>query len=129
MAGCAAAGEARYREIKAAPEKMHRARLAEKAGAELLEDAVAVHEDLQEAPYGIGIVGGMAPVFRKPDRVRQFVWHLVDHNGNAELGQRGLRGGVEAGNRFSGKRELPLRAVAGRDAQNMVDKIKVDLER
>ena len=53
MARRATAREARHREIETAPEEMHRACLAEKAGAELLEDAVAVDEDLQEAPDGV----------------------------------------------------------------------------
>ena len=43
MARRATAREARHRQIETAPEEMHRARLAEEAGAELLEDAVA-HE-------------------------------------------------------------------------------------
>ena len=76
---------------------MHRACLAEEAGAELLEDAIAVDEDLQEAPDGIGIVGGMRGILREPHRIRQFVRHLVDDNGNAEFGKCGQRGGVETG--------------------------------
>jgi hypothetical protein len=36
---------------------------------------------------------------------------------------------MEARNRLSGERELPLCAVAGRDPQNVFDEIKVDLER
>ena len=129
MARRAPAGEARHREIETAPEEMHRARLAEEAGAELLEDAVAVHEDLQEAPDRVGIVGGMRGVLRKPDRVRQLVRHLVDGNGNAEFGKRGDRRGMEARDRLSGERKLPLCAVAGRDPQDVIDEIEVDLER
>ena len=40
-----------------------------------------------------------------------------------------MRGGVEAGDRVPGQRKLPLRAVAGRDAQAVVDEIEIDLER
>jgi len=42
MARRAPAGEAGHSEVKAAPEEMHRARLAEEAGAELLEDPIAI---------------------------------------------------------------------------------------
>src|SRR5437764_4110326 len=118
MARRAASRETRYRQVKTAPEEMHWARLAEKAGAELLEDAVAVQEDLQEALHGVWIVGRMRGVPRKPDRVRQFIRHFVDRDGNAELGERGHRRGVEARNRLSRQCKLPLRAVAGRDAQD-----------
>jgi hypothetical protein len=41
---------------------MHRAGLAEEAGSELLEDAVAIDENLQEAPDSIGIVGSVRGV-------------------------------------------------------------------
>ena len=41
----------------------------------------------------------------------------------------GKRGSVEAGDRMSRQRKVPLRAVAGRNAQAMVDEIEVDLER
>src|SRR6185295_12149811 len=124
----AAAGEARHREIETAPKEMHRARLAEKAGAELFEDAVAVDEDLQETSDGLGVVGGMRAVQREPHRIGQFVWHLVYGNSNAEFGKRGKCGGVEAGDRMTRQRKVPMRAVAGRDAQAMVDEIEIDLE-
>ena len=45
----AAAGKPRHREIEAAPEEMHRARLAEEAGAELLEHAIGIDQDLPES--------------------------------------------------------------------------------
>src|SRR6478735_11310553 len=125
----AASRETCHRKIETAPKEMHRARLAEKAGAELLEEAIAVHEDLQETSYSVRVVGRMRGVQRKPDRVRQFVRHLVDSSGNAEFGERRHRSGVEAGDGVPGKRKLPLCTIAGRDAQDVIDKIEVDLER
>src|SRR5262249_9586250 len=62
--------EAGHREIEASPEEMHRARLAEKAGAELLEDAIDIDKDLEEAPDRIAIVGGMDLVLGEFERVR-----------------------------------------------------------
>ena len=84
---------------------MHRARLAEEAGAELLEDAVAIDEDLQEAPDGVGIVGSVRGVFGKLHRIRQFVRHLVDGNGNAEFGERRHAWRIEAGDGVTGQRK------------------------
>ena len=52
-----AAREAGHREIEAAPEEMNGTRLADEAGAELLEDAVGIAEDLQKAPHGLRVVG------------------------------------------------------------------------
>src|SRR5450759_950552 len=89
MARRAPARKARHREIEAAPEEMHRTRLAKEAGAELLEHPVGIHKDLQEAPHGVWIVGSMPVVLRKPDRLRQFVGHLVDGDANAKLREIG----------------------------------------
>src|SRR5580692_9130600 len=56
MARRAAARKARDREIETAPEEMHRASLAEKAGAELLEHPIDADENPEEAADGVGIV-------------------------------------------------------------------------
>src|SRR5205814_6447 len=48
----APAGKARDGEIETAPEKMHRAHLAEKAGAEEAEDALDLDQGLPEAADG-----------------------------------------------------------------------------
>src|SRR5882672_469829 len=115
MARRATAREARYRQIETAPEEMHRACLAEEAGAELLEDAVGIDEDLQEAPDGVGIVGSVRGVFGEFYRIGQLVRCLVDGNGYTESAKRGKRGGVEACDGMIRQRKVPLRAVAGRD--------------
>jgi len=107
---------------------MDRARLAQKAGAELLEHAVGVHKNLQEAPHRSRIIGGMFLVLRKPDRLRQFVRHFVDGDVDAGFPKRGHDGGVETRHRLSGQRKLPLRAVAGGNAQSMIDQVEVDLK-
>ena len=64
---------------------MHRARLAEEAGAELLEHAVGIDKDLQEAPHRIRVVGGVPVSCENRIGVRQFVRHLVDGDVNAEF--------------------------------------------
>src|ERR1700694_2231884 len=128
MARRAPARKARYREIEAAPEEVHRARLAEERSAELLEHTVGTYKDLQEAPYGVRIVGSMPVVLRKPDRLRQFVGHLVDGDANAECCEISHDRRIKTCDRLPGQRKLPRCAVAGRNPQGMIDKIEVDLE-
>src|SRR5512138_3731230 len=108
MAWRRTAGKARNREVEAAPEEMHRARLAEKTGAELFEHTIAVDEDLLEALHGFGIIGRMRRVLRESCRVRQFVWHFVDDDVDSDVVQCRHDCCVEARNRLSGQGELAL---------------------
>src|SRR5665213_275944 len=107
---------------------MHRARFAEEAGAELLEYAIGVDEDLKKTPHCAGIVGRVPIILREPDRVRQFVWYLVDDDLDSDVGEIGHHGRVEARDRLPGQSKLAREAVAGRDPQRMVDEVEVDLE-
>ena len=70
MAGRATAGKPRHREIEAPPEEMHRARLAEEAGAELFEHPVGIDEDLEEATHRVAVVGRVVCILREFDRRR-----------------------------------------------------------
>ena len=67
-----ASGKSRYREVEAAPEEVHWACLAEKAGAELLEYTIGVDQNLEKALHRVRIVGGVSMVLRKADRLRYF---------------------------------------------------------
>src|ERR1700730_847372 len=128
MARRVPAGKACDREIEAAPEEMHRACLAEEAGAELLEDAVGIDENLQKAPHRGRIVGCIFPVLRKPSRLRQFVGHLVDRDVNAEVCKVSHDSGIEACHRLSGQCQLPLCAVAGGGPEGMIYGVEIYLE-
>src|SRR5258708_39716284 len=103
MARRAAAGKTRHSEIETAPEEMHRAGLAEEAGAELLEHPIGVDKNLKKAPHRVRVVGGVLVILREADRLRQFVRHLVDHDVNAELGENSHSSRVETCDRFSGE--------------------------
>src|ERR1700687_3209893 len=128
MARRAAAGKTRDREIKAAPEEMHRAGLAKEAGAELLEHPIGIDKNLKKAPHRVRVVGGWWVVLREADRLRKFVRHLVDRDMNAEFGEISHDSRVKTGNRFSGQGKLPRCAVTGRNPQMMIDEVEVDLE-
>src|SRR6202044_3180467 len=64
-----AAGEARDREIEAAPEEMYGADFSNEARGELLEDLVGLDEDAPEAVRGVGVVGGVLGVLCEGDGV------------------------------------------------------------
>src|SRR6516162_8861653 len=109
----AAAGETGDGEIETAPEEMHRARLAEETGAELLEHAVGIDEDLQKTPHRIRVIGCVPFIVRKSDGIGQLVRNLVDDDVNVELRERSQYSGVETGDRMPGEQQMPRRAVTG----------------
>jgi hypothetical protein len=97
---CASAGEARHRQIEAAPEEVHRARLAEKAATELVED---VRDRDHRAPASIGIVGivgGMDGVLLEGDGIGDFDRHGPDVHIDAQCGESGPELGVKGSNRL-----------------------------
>src|ERR1700749_5240660 len=124
-----ASGKSRYREVEAAPEEVHRACLAEKAGAELLEYRIGVDQNMEKALHRVRIVGGVSVVLRKADRLRYFVRHPVDLDPDTEFGERGERRGEKTRDRFSGQSKLALRAVTVGNAQDMIKEVEVELER
>src|SRR5215213_7844980 len=108
---------------------MHRARLADKAGAKLFEHPIGIGKDLEEAMNRIRIVGRMTMVLRKRNRVRQFVRHVLDRDDDPEFCKSSHNGLVKTGYRVAGQRELPPRAVACEYPQQVIDQIKIDLKR
>src|SRR6266404_9669376 len=105
---------------------MHRTRLAEEAGAELLEYLVGIDEDLKEVTHRIRVVGCVVCILREFDRCRQLVRHLIDGDVDAEFGEccHGRR--VETCNGFSSQAKLPRSTVAGRNAQQMIDEVEIN---
>jgi hypothetical protein len=65
---------------------MHRARLAEKAGAEMREHVVRGEQHAVESLHGIALVARMRTVIGKSHRIRNFVGHGVDAHVYAEPG-------------------------------------------
>ena len=80
-------GEARDREVEAAPEEVHRARLSEEAAPEQLEDAIGLDEHPPEAMGRLGVVAGVGAVLRERDGVGHLVRQLVDRHRDAEVAQ------------------------------------------
>ena len=93
-------GEPGHREIEAAPEEMDRARLADKAAAEELEDAIRLHERAPEAMGGGCVISGVDPVLRKADRIRNFVRRLLDRDRNAHAVEKIEGRAIEIGDRL-----------------------------
>src|ERR1700721_639937 len=127
MARCASARKTGYREIETAPEKMDRAGLAEKAGAELFEHPVDAYKNLQKPLHGVRIVGGMLVIIRKPDWIRQFVRHVVDRDVNAEFGERSSDRRVEFCNVLSSQPQS--RGCAGAGEADLPDDLGKKMQR
>src|SRR5438046_2153313 len=81
------AGKARYREIKAAPEKMHRTAFAAETRTKFLENPIGLQK---HAPESIGIFRIVSRVFLiaiERDRFQRFVRLHSDLHFNCELSQ------------------------------------------
>src|SRR5207247_468011 len=87
MRRCGPAGKTRYREIEAAPEKMHRTALTAETRTKFLENSIGLQK---HAPESIGIfriVSRMFLVAVERDRFQRFVRFLPNLHFNAELSQ------------------------------------------
>src|SRR5262249_48798642 len=125
----APAGETGHRKIEASPKEMHRARLADKAGAKQLEHTIALEQHAPKPLRVVRIVGRVRAVFAEADRFRYFIWHLVDRTPPAALPQSAHDAGEKAATRLRPQRTRQPPCLADVDAQNVVDEIECDLQR
>ena len=123
-----AAGEPRDRHIEAAPEEMHRARLAEKSRAELLEHPIHVDEDAPELLRVTGIISRVLAVLVKRNWVGELDRHRPDPDFQPERFQPVHDLVVEIGNRARPERQAFRPPVAHLYVQAMIDEIEVDLK-
>ena len=65
---------------------MHRARLADEAGAEFIHHAVGLHQRLPEALRVVGIILRVGAVLLERNRVLDFARHGPDVHVDAEVG-------------------------------------------
>ena len=72
------------RQVEAAPEEVHRARLADEAAPERLEHPVSLEEDTPEAVGLAWIVGRVLVVVLERDGVRNLAWHRPNGGFHAE---------------------------------------------
>src|ERR1700757_1515527 len=87
MRGGGAGGKAGYREIKAAPEKMHRTALAAETRAKFLENPINLQKHTPE-PIGVfRIVSCVFLIAVERDRFQRFVRPHCDLHLNGELSQ------------------------------------------
>ncbi len=83
---------------------MDRTDFAHKAGGELLEDTVGLHQDSPEGVSRLRVVGRMLDVFQEGNRLLQFHRHGMDFHADAERGKAALILAVEVGNGLGAKR-------------------------
>jgi hypothetical protein len=124
-----AAGEPRHGEIEAAPEEVHRARLAAEVCPELLEDTVDLEQDTPEPVRRVGVIRFVHAVFRKRNGFLDLVWSRIDRDGIAEA----LKGRhdrlVEVRCVLWHQRNRFVTTVTGVYAQLMIDEVEGDAER
>ena len=91
MARRRTAGKARHRQIEAAPEEMHRTRLAEKAGAEMGEDLAGGEQHAPETVGIVGIIGCVHRILLERNAIGDLARHRRDVNIDGEFAQRDRR--------------------------------------
>src|SRR6266550_3923437 len=79
-------GETRHRQIKTAPEKMHRTALATETRAKFLKDAIALHEHTPKPVRIFGVIRAMLVILVKRDWVLNLVRRGVDGDRQFHLG-------------------------------------------
>jgi hypothetical protein len=108
---------------------VHRAGLAEEAGAEPLEDSFDRYQRLPEPARRIGVVTGVHPVVDEGDGVGDLDGDRPDRGAHAELAEHAHDVGVEVGHRPGLEWHGPLLAVDSGDIETVGDEVEVDLER
>src|SRR6476469_588602 len=88
-------GKSRDREVKASPEKMHRAAFADESRAKLLEDPIGLQENAPEAVRVLGIIRGMFPIQWKRSPVFDFVRRSRDFHLQVQVTQSTYQALVE----------------------------------
>src|SRR6266436_2266621 len=120
--------EARRRQIKAPPEKMHGACFSYEPGAELFEDSFAAHEDPPESIRVFGIIRGVLRILIERDRVGNLDRHLPDLHRNPQRSQSRHELAIKIGHRTRRQCQPKDGIVAGSNDELMMDEIKLNLE-
>src|SRR3989440_5545536 len=121
-------GETRHRQIKTAPEKMHRTALATETRAKFLKDAIALHEHTPKPVRIFGVIRAMFFILVKGDRIFNLVRRGVDYDRQLEIAQCLHHDAIKLGNRFRFQRNDSPRAIALVDEQLMIGEIRRHLE-
>src|SRR6516225_10212681 len=90
--------ETGHSEVEAAPKEMNRARLAQKASAKKLKDAIGLDQRAPKVMGGDGVIRRVGAVLRKADRVGYLVRHLMDGDGDPDTIQEFDHALIEVGN-------------------------------
>src|SRR5262249_47221777 len=122
-------GKARHGQVETAPEKMHRAHFAEKAGAEITEYVVRREQYAPEAVGIVAVVGGVRIVLIEWDAIDNLARHRRDAYVDPERGKRGKQLGEELRHRLRGEHELTEMSVTLSHPQYVVDEVEIVLER
>src|SRR5436190_16387869 len=122
-------GETRDGEIKTAPEKMHRTAFPAEARAEILKHAIDLRKNTPKAIRIIAIIRAVRFVALKRSCILDFVRRRVNGHRQLQFSQRLHHRAVKICNRAWPQFDRASSAIAGVDAQLVIDKIETDLER
>ena len=118
--------KAGHRQVETPPEKMDRAALAQKRGAELLKDLVYLRQDAPEAVSVDGVVGGMDLIFITVNGIANFAGQGVDGDLDAQGLQAGHKLLVKSGDRPGDQWERFAGSIAGENEEVVFDEVKID---
>ena len=123
------AGETRHRQIKATPEKVHWTAFAAETRPEFLKHAIALHEDAPEPAGVFAVIRVVFFISIERDRILNLVRHCVDGHRQIQILKSLHQDPIKLGNRTRFQFDRVPNAVACLDAQFVIDKIKIYLER
>ena len=116
-------------EIEAAPEEVHRARLAGEAAAIGLERHVGASQHLEEAARRVGVVAAVDRVVAERDRLRDLHRRRPDAHVDIELVEERAHLAVEGGDAARPERQRAHAPVADAGDERVVEEVEVELER
>src|SRR4051794_12480318 len=106
---------------------MDRADFPDKSGAKSIKHAIDRDDRVEEACYGVGVIGPRSPIITKRNGIGNFIWATVELRCTAELANQVQKASMKFGNGHLAEREA--RFASNRRSGNdcMVEKIKGDL--
>src|SRR6188474_1394682 len=128
MPGRPSPGESRNRQVRRAPEEMHRTALANELRAKLVEDTTGLHEDSPEPVGVLRIVAAMRLILVEWDRVGHLVGASVQGHPKVERFHFLHEAPVERGHRLRLECQNRLATIGRLHDQLMSEKIEINLE-
>src|SRR6516162_2777397 len=106
---------------------MHRADLPDVRGAKSIKHVIGCDDRLEEAPYGIGVVGPRLAVIPERDRIGDFIWPTVELRTAPKFPNQIQKTRMKLGNAHRAERKARSAAIRCCADDRMIEKIEGDL--